>query len=40
TVGHTGTYAWGDLPSWAIAYGLSSNGESVNQESPTITRRV
>ncbi len=36
TVGHTGTYAWGDLPSWAIAYGLSSNGESVNQESPTI----
>lgn len=34
TVGHTGTYAWGDLPSWAIAYGLSSNGESVNQESP------
>jgi putative transposase len=34
TVGHTGTYAWGDLPSWAIAYGLSSKGESVNQESP------
>ena len=36
TVGHTGTYAGGDLPSWAIAYGLSSNGESGNQESPTI----
>jgi len=37
TVGHTGTYAWGDLPSWAIAYGrASSNGESVNQESPAI----
>jgi len=36
TVGHTGTYAWGDLPSWAIAYGLSSNGGSVNQESPAI----
>jgi len=36
TVGHTGTYALGDLPSWAIAYGLSSNGESVNKESPTI----
>jgi putative transposase len=34
TVGHTGIYAWGDLPSWAIAYRLSSNGESVNQESP------
>ena len=36
TVGHTGTYALGDLPSWAIAYGLSSNGESLNKESPTI----
>ncbi len=34
TVGHTGTYALGDLPSWAIAYGLSSNGESMNKESP------
>jgi putative transposase len=33
TVGHTGTYAWGDLPSWAIGAILSSNGESVNQES-------
>jgi putative transposase len=35
TVGHTGTYARGDLPSWAIGVNLSSNGESVNQESPT-----
>jgi len=33
TVGHTGTYAWGDLPSWAIGANLSSNGESMNQES-------
>jgi putative transposase len=33
TVGHTGTYAWGDLPSWAIGAILSFNGESVNQES-------
>jgi putative transposase len=33
TVGHTGTYAWGDLPSWAIGANLSSNGESLNQES-------
>ncbi|GIW59483.1 MAG: transposase [Patescibacteria group bacterium] len=36
TVGHTGTYAWGDLPSWAIGANLSSNGESVNQESPSL----
>ncbi|AFZ54800.1 RNA-guided endonuclease InsQ/TnpB family protein [Cyanobacterium aponinum] len=36
TVGHTGTFALGDLPSWAIADRLSSNGESVNKESPTI----
>jgi len=36
TVGHTGTYAWGDLPSWAIGANLSSNGESTNQESPSL----
>jgi putative transposase len=36
TVGHTGTYAWGDLPSWAIGVNLSSNGESLNQESPRL----
>ncbi len=34
TVGHTGTYAWGDLPSWEIGVNLSSNGESLNLESP------
>jgi putative transposase len=38
TVGHTGTYAWGDLPSWAIGAILSSNGELVNQESPPSTK--
>ena len=36
TVGHTGTYAWGDLPSWAIGAILSFNGESANQESPSL----
>jgi putative transposase len=33
TVGHTGTYAWGDLPSWAVGAILLSNGELLNQES-------
>ncbi len=28
TVGHRGTYATGDLPSWAIGVNLSSNDES------------
>ncbi len=36
TVGHTGTYAWGDLPSWAVGASLLSNGESGNQESATL----
>ncbi|MGJ5673339.1 MAG: RNA-guided endonuclease InsQ/TnpB family protein [Nostochopsis sp.] len=36
TVGHTGTYAWGDLPSWAVGVTLLSNGESLNQESPSL----
>ncbi|MFN6558712.1 MAG: RNA-guided endonuclease InsQ/TnpB family protein [Nostoc sp. ChiSLP01] len=36
TVGHTGTYAWGDLPSWAVGATLLSNGESQNQESPSL----
>jgi putative transposase len=36
TVGHTGNYAWGDLPSWAVGAILLSNGESVNQESPRL----
>ena len=34
TVGHTGNYAWGDLPSWAVGVSLLSNGELMNQESP------
>jgi putative transposase len=33
TVGHTGTTRRRDLPSWAIGASLSSNGESLNQES-------
>jgi putative transposase len=33
TVGHTGTYARGDLPSWAVGAILLSNGELMNQES-------
>ncbi|MBN4006747.1 transposase [Nostoc sp. LPT] len=36
TVGHTGSYAWGDLPSWAVGASLLSNGESGNQESPCL----
>jgi len=39
TVGHTGTYAWGDLPSWAVGVNLLPNGESLNQESPHISGR-
>jgi putative transposase len=34
TVGHTGIYAWGETPSWAIGATLLSNGDSMNQESP------
>ncbi len=34
TAGHTGTYAWGVLPSWAVGGILLSNGEVMNQESP------
>jgi putative transposase len=34
TAGHAGTYAWGDLPAWAVGVNLRSNGESLNQESP------
>jgi putative transposase len=37
TVGHTGTYAWGDLPSWAVGAILLFNGESVNQESHSLS---
>jgi putative transposase len=36
TLGHSGTYAWGDLPSWAVGAILLSNGESLNQESPSL----
>lgn len=36
TVGHTGSKAWGDLPSSSIGEILSGYGESVNQESPDI----
>jgi putative transposase len=36
TAGHAGTYAWGDLPSWAIGAILSSNGELMNQESHSL----
>lgn len=32
TLGHSGTYATGDLPSWAVGATLSSNGESLNVE--------
>ncbi|HEY9611731.1 transposase [Allocoleopsis sp.] len=37
TVGHTGTYAWGDLPSWAVGAILLFNGESVSQESNALS---
>ncbi|MDY7009029.1 MAG: transposase, partial [Cyanobacteriota bacterium] len=36
TVGHTGTYSWGDLPSGLLGEILSGDGESVNQESPRL----
>ena len=35
TEGHSGTYAWGETPSWAVGATLRSNGDSLNQESPT-----
>jgi putative transposase len=35
TVGHTGTYAWGETPSWSVGAILLANGDSLNQESPT-----
>lgn len=34
TLGHSGTHAWGETPSWAIGVNLPSNGDSLNQESP------
>jgi putative transposase len=36
TVGHTGMYAWGEKPSWAVGATLLSNGDSTNQESPRL----
>ena len=36
TQGHWGTYASGDLPSWAVGAILPLNGESVNEESSTL----
>lgn len=33
TLGHSGSYAWGETPSWAVGAILSSNGDSLNQES-------
>lgn len=35
TEGHSGSYAWGETPSWAVGASLLSNGDSLNQESPT-----
>lgn len=36
TAGHAGIYAWGDLPSGLVGFGLSGDGESVNQESASL----
>ena len=33
TLGHSGIYAWGETPSWAVGAILLSNGDSTNQES-------
>ena len=33
TLGHSGIYAWGETPSWAVGANLLSNGDSPNQES-------
>jgi putative transposase len=36
TEGHSGTYAWGDTPSWAVGVTQLFNGESLSQESPRL----
>jgi putative transposase len=36
TVGHTGTYAWGETPSWSVGATLLANGDLPNQESPAL----
>ena len=33
TLGHSGIYAWGETPSWAVGANLLSKGDSLNQES-------
>jgi putative transposase len=33
TVGHTGTHAWGEIPSGLVGYVLPDQGNSMNQES-------
>ncbi|MGL5792817.1 MAG: RNA-guided endonuclease InsQ/TnpB family protein, partial [Waterburya sp.] len=33
TLGHSGIYAWGETPSWAVGATLLFNGDSLNQES-------
>jgi putative transposase len=38
TVGHTGSKAWGDLPSDLVVEILLGKGGSVNQESPATSR--
>ncbi|MDJ0747409.1 MAG: hypothetical protein QNJ32_29280 [Xenococcaceae cyanobacterium MO_167.B27] len=41
TVGHRGSYATRDFPSWSSGFNLLANGESMNGESPTkINERV
>ncbi len=39
TVGHTGTYAWGETPSWSVGATLLANGDSPNQESSSMQER-
>ncbi len=39
TVGHTGTYAWRETPSGLVGFDLSSHGESLSQESPSLNSR-
>jgi len=39
TVGHTGSKAWGDLPSSLVGEILLGDGESMNQESPCMDGR-
>ncbi|WP_414623060.1 RNA-guided endonuclease InsQ/TnpB family protein [Calothrix sp. CCY 0018] len=36
TVGHTGTYASGEMPSWAVGVNLLLEGDSLNEESAAL----